>query len=356
MFLSTKKKFIGIEIGLSSIKVVGLRKEQKRLIPEFYRIMTLAPDQEQDEAIGENLRLIAEDERVGGAEVYVTLPASLAVSRVMKLSTRIPPEEAEQVIKDEIAQMTFDDVDEMRIVASELEDVTCPDDYVRIFTSGINEETLDEKLNLLRAVGLEPQGVDLDSVALHNAFEYSLLQEEDISLPQCLVEVGANESRCLILAPGHAPFFRVIDVGSSQVTRSLMAAGNIDFAEADALKIAFFKEMQQRSETVRSNPELIEIFCNFASELIHEVRRCIRHYQSTEAVAEFGRVYLTGGGARVDLLTALFEHELAMETRFWDPYKEYASGKDEAVASTAADETLRLGPAIGTVLQGVIRG
>ena len=358
MFFFKAKNYVGIELGHSSIKVVGLKKEQKRLLPQFYRIENLDERDDDDQRLiaQEILRTVASDERVSGARLSVTLPASLAITRVMELNPLMPEEELEATIKDEISQVTFDDVDEMRIVVSGLDVQTGPEDKTRVVAFAINSEILEDRLSLLRGAGLKPDSIDIDSVALYNAFKL-LLDEEQLQVPECLVEVGADESRCLILAEGHAPFYRVIDVGSSQITRRLMADSGISYQEAEQRKVAFFSEMRKGDDVVKQNVDLIEAFCAFAGELIYEVRRCIRHFQSTEAVAQFGAVYLTGGGARSHLLRHLFEHELSITTRFWDPFVLLASGDIHgAPQGLETAETMRLGPALGTVLQNMENG
>jgi type IV pilus assembly protein PilM len=169
-------------------------------------------------------------------------------------------------------------------------------------------EVVDQKVSLLRDAGLAPQVVDVDSFALHNAFEYNY--PDAMSGIVALVNVGHEISTVNVLQDGTLVLTRDVPFGSRRLREDLRRLHGLSTEEAEAV-------LQGQSERVREFRDLISEGCE---ELAIGVERAVAFLSlSDSGGAGLGRVYLSGGGARIPGLQDVVAARIRARTEVASP-------------------------------------
>ena len=126
---------------------------------------------------------------------------------------------------------------------------------------------------------------------------------------------------------------------------------NFSLSKAEAFKSRFFQPRWVSRPSYHKS-QLSTILNDFSEQLVAEIKRCLRHFQAFEGVGQNGKIYLTGGGAKLELLAALFSEQLKIETAIWNPLDFFTKTNDAQDDIARQQKGIYLTPAIGTLLRG----
>jgi type IV pilus assembly protein PilM len=238
-------------------------------------------------------RLVAS---VGGRDVMVK---KIQMDRMKESDAReVMPWEAEQYVpfKMEEVQLDFQILDPL-------------DDGLQmsVLLVAAKRDLVDQKVGLLRDAGLQPGLIDVDSFALHNAFEYNY--PEAMEGVVALVNVGHEISTVNVLQDGALVLTRDVPFGSRRLREDLRRMHGLTVEEADAV-------LQGRSERAREFEELLR---SGAEDLAVGVERAVAFLGGGDGVSSPGRVYVCGGGARIPGLVDVVAARLRARTEVATP-------------------------------------
>jgi type IV pilus assembly protein PilM len=165
-------------------------------------------------------------------------------------------------------------------------------------------EVVDQRVGLLRDAGLAPDVVDVDSFALHNAFEYNY--PEAMEGIVALVNVGHEIATVNVLQDGAMVLTRDVPFGSRRLREDMRRMHGLTVEEADAV-------LQGRSERAGEFSELLR---QGAEDLAVGVERALA-FLGGDAVP--GRVFVCGGGARIPGLVDVLAARLRARTEVATP-------------------------------------
>jgi type IV pilus assembly protein PilM len=147
---------------------------------------------------------------------------------------------------------------------------------------------------------LQPETVDVDAFALHNAFEWNY--PEAMEGVVAAVNIGHEVSNVNILENGIPLLTRDLSVGTRKFREDLQREHGISADEADAIL-----EGGQRT------PELDRCVQSRGEEIAVGVERAAAFLQAASRDAQgIQRVYNSGGGARIPGLTEVLGNRLGM--------------------------------------------
>lgn len=199
------------------------------------------------------------------------------------------------------------------------------------------ESVTNDKVKALTGTGLRLVDLGMNGTAVANAFFALHPEQARDEAPQMLLDIGAESSTMLVLAAGQILFVGSLLFGAHKITQALAQHLSISEEEAEKVKL-----------TARLNPDdtqspLIAMFEQLAGEL----RTAEEHWRAQELpeVAEkgFARIWLSGGGAQLKGLDAVFSHRFGCDVHFLGPLH-------EGVVTPA------LTTAYGLALQGLRQG
>lgn len=341
MALLSKKLRIGIELGTSKIKLVGLRKKGQLFDLEFFEVVDMLkkyalPPFEgiPEECYIEQLQALAAKYKLKNMDVSVVLPASSAIMQILNISADQSESELLDKIRGELKQVTDQNLDDMRIACHELEDKDSADGKIPLLVCAIPNEVVARYKRIISEAGLKENVFDLDALGVYNAFYY--FYETNFG-PTTIVQIDDQVSICLIIVPYKSPFFRVINLGAEHLDNGKANSENSQQGDFKWTDLELFQNLSGKKVAPG-------VYDNFASE----VKKCIRHIQAHEGISDFERIYLTGVGPDLPELADTIQKSLKIETKMWNPVLQFANGSEQ----TKKNEGVHLASVIGTALRG----
>jgi type IV pilus assembly protein PilM len=318
-FLSKNELVVGLDIGSHAIKVCQLKRTStgyaivtlgSTVLPEgAVEDGTLNDPEIVSKAISElfqNLKI--KNKKVGfsisGYSVIVK-KVNLAIMEEAQLEEHIMAE-AEQYIPFDIEDVYLDFQD-LKTAAKDT-------DRTDVMLVAAKKEIVDDYLEMLRSLSLVPVIVDVDGFALENTYEYNYQKNEDVAL----VDIGASKMSINIISRGISVVARDIIVGSRQLTEQIQNVFDIEFEEAEALKLGSAQDEDKRDE-------IEEIFSTTCTQWILEIKKAIDLYHSNHPDFPLKKLIVSGGGAKVSGLMDFLAQETGLEVEIFNPFLNMSS-------------------------------
>ncbi|WP_336697329.1 type IV pilus assembly protein PilM [Curtobacterium sp. USHLN213] len=150
--------------------------------------------------------------------------------------------------------------------------------------------------------GLNPVGVDLIPFALTRV----LVGRPGLHGTTALVQLGADTTTVVLVSDGVPQFVRIIPTGGNDVTKTLAAALDIEFGQAEVVKRHLGIGTGARTP---DDARAVSVIADAVTELIASLRNTISYFVNTRPGDHVERIVLVGGGARlVGLPEALAAH------------------------------------------------
>jgi type IV pilus assembly protein PilM len=234
---------------------------------------------------------------VGGRDVIIK---KIAMDRMKEA-------EAREVIRWEAEQHVPFDMDnvelDFQILDPEAEGL-----QMTVLLVAAKRELVEHKLTLLSDIGLEAGVIDVDAFALHNAFEVNY--PEAMRGVVGLVNIGHETTNINILDDGVPVLTRDIPIGTRRFKEDLQRERGLSADEAEAVL--------RGADT--ANEALDPLLESRGEELAVGIERAAAFLQSSSRSANgIGRIFTTGGGARIPRLNKVLSDRLRIPVQLANP-------------------------------------
>jgi type IV pilus assembly protein PilM len=234
---------------------------------------------------------------VGGRDVIIK---KIAMDRMKEA-------EAREVIRWEAEQHVPFDMDnvelDFQILDPEAEGL-----QMTVLLVAAKRELVEHKLTLLSDIGLEAGVIDVDAFALHNAFEVNY--PEAMRGVVGLVNIGHETTNINILDDGVPVLTRDIPIGTRRFKEDLQRERGLSADEAEAVLRGTDAASEALDPLLESRGE----------ELAVGIERAAAFLQSSSRSANgIGRVFTTGGGARIPRLNKVLSDRLRIPVQLANP-------------------------------------
>ena len=340
---------IGLDIGRQYIKVVAMNK-----LKDGYRIIDagqrLVPDPNQafdpDKidthhwvmAIKELLR----QQKLNPKKIkFLATGISGSSASVKQITTmEMPTEELESAMTFEarkhIPMDGTDAVIDYQILGSNEKEVDKIDVGLVACTKGV----LSSHIDLLKESGLKPGVIDVDPIAIANAFTY--LKDMPTDGLVVLLNVGSLSSSLVVWGSGQQFFTRELNFGGHQFVQEIVNKKNVSYTEAQDI---LYKD-GVLSITKKSDEENVaglgvaerSVYDN----LIEDLRRSLRFYAKQTGQSFFLKILLTGGAAPTPGLAELISSKLNIDSAVLNPF-EGVDGLDDISIENPSQYALAMG-------------
>jgi type IV pilus assembly protein PilM len=249
---------------------------------------------------------------VGGRDVIIK---KIAMDRMKE-------PEAREVIRWEAEQHVPFDMDNVELDFQIL-DPEGDGLQMTVLLVAAKRELVDHKMALLSDVGLEPAIIDIDAFALHNAFE--LNYPDAMRGVVGLINIGHETTNINILDEGVPVLTRDIPIGTRRFKEDLQRERGLSADEADRL-------LQGAEESSAALDPLLE---SRGEELAVGIERAAAFLQSaSRSAGGIGRIFTTGGGARIPRLNKVLSDRLRIPVQLANPIEklQVADGVFDALA------------------------
>lgn len=281
---------VGLDMGSSSVKVVGIEhtRDRSRLIG--FSIVDFVPEGEE---IGHEERIEMVEEALKG--LGKGIKAAVSISGIARQITmpRMNRERLSSAIKWE-ASRYLPLEPERFVIDYQVLDPDIRSRTMNVLLAAVEKERIGEVESILEASGVVPSIVDLDILAMAN----SILSSADISISDvvAMLDIGASGTKLCIVGREAPLFTRDIPTGGVHMAQAVWKALGmkrplLEVMGAEGTKLKAFEAIKPVLE-----------------EIVVEVRRAFIYYD-TQVSRSITRIFLAGGGA---MITGIDEYIFSM--------------------------------------------
>jgi len=313
-FFSNEDLVVGIDIGSHAIKVCHLKRTDKAYAVVNLGSATLPEDAVDDgtlndpETVGKIIGDLFKSLKIKKKKVGFSISGYSVIVKKVNLAV-MSDEELEEHILAEAEQYIPFDIDDVYLDFQDLKTNKGDSERTDVMLVAAKKEIVDDYLEMLEDLNLKPVIVDVDGFALENTYEYNYPKDENVAL----VDIGASKMNINIISRGISIVARDIVVGSRQLTEQIQATFDLEFEEAEALKLGHTPAEEKQEE-------IAEIFSSTCTQWVLEIKKAIDLYQANHSDEPLSRLVLSGGGSKVSGLIEYLANETNLPVELFNPF------------------------------------
>ncbi len=318
----------GLDIGSGFVKLVVV--DHSKPEPEIVQVATspLVPDaivegEIMDPAlVTDTVRSLVESAGVRKADVVAAVGGHDVIVKKIPMD-RMAEEDAREVIRWEAEQHVPFDMESV-LLDFQILDPDAEGPQMSVLLVAAKRELIENRMGLLGDAGLTPAVIDVDAFALHNAFERNY--PEAMQGLVALVNIGHETTNLDLLSDGAPVLVRDIPFGSRRLREALQRERGLTAEQAEAV-------IQGKDASV----DLRGFVSDRVEELGVGIERAVAFVVSQSGVAQLGRAYVCGGGARVPGMVDALGARLGVRAEIANPVQRVAV-RPEVLEQVALDE------------------
>ena len=317
-FLTKKSRPIAMDIGTDSIKLLQMQRMGNVVSVRacarwrFPQDALSDPPQRRRLAV-QAVRDMLKNGSFRGRRVVTALPSSSLNIKNVRLP-RMSDEELREAVTFEAKErfgfeVTADKLSYLN--AGEVRQGAETRDEIIMLAAP--PDALDEHLDMLDEMGLNPQHIDAEPIALFRSFERFLRRREDEPAVSVLVEVGRGGTRVVVARGRQIVFVKSIDIGGQSFTQALAKHLNLSYRDAAELRIRTMPQdgaPEPGQSAAALNLTVRDAMRPQVEDLAREVGLCLRYCSVTFRGLRPNCVTLTGGEAYDPALQSLLSEQL----------------------------------------------
>lgn len=306
------KTSVGLDIGSGFVKLVQVDHSGDQ--PEVMRVAmrALLPDaivegEVMDPGlVADTVRVLMEEAGVTGEKLVTAIGGHDVIIKKISMD-RMSEDDARQVLPFEAERHVPFDIQSVELDFQIL-DPQGSSPRMDVLLVAAKRDLVEDKLALLSDAGAVPRIMDVDAFALHNAFERN--HPEIRTGVAALVNVGHEMTNVNILVDGVPILTRDIPFGSRRIREDLQRERGLTAEEAE-------DAVQGRTPL-----EDLALFVDRGvEEVATGVERAAAFLMTRDSGENLGRIFLSGGGARIPGLAEALGRRMEIETRIANPFE-----------------------------------
>ncbi|MDI6739898.1 MAG: pilus assembly protein PilM [Candidatus Edwardsbacteria bacterium] len=314
------KKYVGLDIGPSCVKIAVLTAQGNRLAVQSLirapldRAHGLPSEGERNASIAETIRAAFAGLDPGLRRVATNLSGAYAVSRTFTLPV-MPRSELLRHIVDNAPKYlpVGTEIEDMIIdVQIQRETISSGQEAAQVILAVGRKEMIQIQLSLLEQAGLYPSCLDASAISLFNAVALhpAVLSGKTVAV----VEIGHSQAKVMVIRDGMLSFITELTHGSRMIDDRLRENRDLNDEQIINLKrhLSSLEELPANGEesvTGAGVPftELQTMLEDFNKQTAQEISR-VRKFLKDESAWE--QVILTGGAAAIPGLAQVIRQEI----------------------------------------------
>ncbi|MDO8603392.1 MAG: type IV pilus assembly protein PilM [Candidatus Omnitrophota bacterium] len=290
----------GIDIGSSSIKLIELQEKRGKL-----ELSRCAINAISGEDVKTSLKDLLAFSKLSSKRANISLSGPSVIVRYIEM----PPmkrEELKSAIKFEGGKYIPFDINEA-ILDCAILDKGPSGNANRVLLVAAKKDKVNSYMEIFKDAGLDIANIDVDTVAILNAFQRVGLQAKQENV-YAMINIGARFSNMNIAVGAYPYFTRDLLWGGSDITSRIKESLGLNLDDAENLKRNPGDRKIEMSGVVMSALE----------KFITEVRMSFDYFE-TQFGKSIERLYMSGGGAYLFNMLDFLKENLGIEVVLWDP-------------------------------------
>jgi type IV pilus assembly protein PilM len=336
--LSGVSAFFGLDIGSTALRVVELAGSgpQKSLVKYAYMPIdsqiALSDSKNDQQRLGQAIAQLVSQARLSTRNVAVGVPSSRVFTTVADID-RLSPGELNKAIRYQADALIPTPLNESKMDWALLGDSPKDKTKVEVLLTSVPNAFIEQRLDMLEAIGLNVIAFEPDNLALSRA-----LLPSDAGTPQMVLDIGHKSTDLVILMNGLPRLTRAIPTGMEAIMRTAMQNLNVDDKQAEqfVLKFGLGKD--------KLEGQVYQAIIGTIDLLVSEVDKSIKFFQARYPEIKLERIIVTGGAS------VLPEFPLFLANKFGLNVEIGNSWRNVAVSSDRQNELLAISNQFGVAV------
>ncbi|MFT6914024.1 MAG: type IV pilus assembly protein PilM [Motiliproteus sp.] len=316
LFRSGSKSLLGVDIGTSYIKLLGLSKRAGNIHVECYSVVHLPEGAVIDNNV-QDVPVVAEALEMGLRlantrlkRAITSVPTSAVIVKPLEFSKSFSEDELEDQIKVEADQFIPYPLDEVAIDFQIQDESKSSPGLNDVLLVACRQDSIQSREDSINGAGMICDVIDVDTYAIERLFPVLAEIHDLLGKTLGLVDIGANSMTLYVLVKGEVIYSREQAFGGNDLTHSLTQASDMS---AD--------EVERAKQTNALADNLIDDYINpFKLTTAQQISRSIQFYYSSGNHGEIETLLLMGGIAALPGIDAVVSRELGIKTAVADPF------------------------------------
>ncbi|MDD3711464.1 MAG: type IV pilus assembly protein PilM [Patescibacteria group bacterium] len=312
LFSSSDDKFLGIDIGDSSLKIVELSKKGKKIVLSNYGLTDTIPNfrfsQSDDmDYLARSIVKLKNELGIKTNKATASLSSFSVFSSVIninnydkkKVNERIT-EEARKVVPLPLEEMVLD----WKIIPNKESD---PNNNVKVFLTGSPKKLIKKYIEVFKKTGIFLSNLETETFSLIR----SLLGDDPSSV--MIIQLGANSTNFSIVKESIPFLNRSINISGKTITAQISEKMGITMEQAEQFKFDLsVSDITQKGQIPKVIFDAIE-------PIIVEIKYMLDLFSNSNG-GTIEKIILSGGGSLLFNLDNYLENYVNIKTIIGDPW------------------------------------
>jgi len=325
LFKRRSKKFLGIDIGTLSVRVVEVgRKGQISYLENYGELMLSSVDEESfkvvkksalslsNKEVAKTIQAICGEAGIQTKEVNFSIPDFCSFFTSFKLPV-MSKEELPEAVRYEVrpyiplplSEITLD----WSITEGEISKTP-----LKILVVAVPNEVVVQYQEIAHLSNLKLKILEPEVFALAR----SLVKNKATEKVKSLIDIGARSTTCSILEKGIFKTNHSFNIAGNELTETIAKSLNIDYNKAEELKRKYGL-LPDTAISEEAPQKIRRILVPLIDLILEEIKKIFRNFYQEEG-KEIGEIVLAGGLASMPGLKEYFSAELKKEVVLANPF------------------------------------
>ena len=319
-FFCKSKRYLGIDIGISSVKVIELSHTSKGTVLENYGERVVKVNERDlksgvkkktffssDREVASSVKEILTEAKIGTREAVFSIPDFMSFFTVFT-TPPMPKEEVASVVRFEAKQHIPLPLQEMTLDWSLMDESDEKDSRkkgLKILLVAVPNKTILKYQKVAEMVGIKVSTIEAEVFSLTRA----TVKKDDIPKIVQLIDIGIQSTTITITKDGVVRSTYSIDFSIGEIIKQLACSLDLSYNEAEELIKSKGLEDEKLGSFLRAQMD----------KLVSESKQVSDSYFKHEK-KDVEKIIIAGGAALMSGLTEYFSERTKKETQVADPF------------------------------------
>jgi len=304
---------IGLDIGSKYIKACTLSLREGEAPVVNYAIKELAS--RTPEQVSRTVKALTDKLAAAAGKEEINVAAGIGSQEVLFRSIEfpeMPDEELRSSLKLQAEKYIYSDISDMEIDFNTLEKIE-ESNKLKILIAAAPKKEIAEKVDAIQEAGLYALVMDVDTLAMINAF--TALRPSTLEESAIFVCCGEKYTNFAIMNKGKYCFAKNMNYGGGRLTAAV----------AEELGIA-----PSKAEEIKRDPQLWEsaglnissVLRKSTPDLLETLHRSVEFCRGQRLISNIDNIYFTGGATLLPGFVEFIAEILGGDVHLWNPLAE----------------------------------
>lgn len=320
--LSGASEFFGLDIGTTAIRLVELRGNgpMKQLVKYAYvpidsKVAMSDAKTDQQKLVQTVSELLAQA-HMTTKDVAVGIPSQRVFTTLADFD-RLPANELAQAIHYQADSLIPTPLNESKLDWALLGDSPKDKTKVEILLTSVQNSFVEQRLDMLEAIGLNVIAFEPDNLALARA-----LLAPDVMTPQMVLDIGHKSTDLVITMQGAPRLTRAIPTGVEAIVRGAAQNLNIDDKQAEQFVFKFGLSKE------KLEGQIYQAVIGTVDLLTSEIEKSIKFFQARYADVQLDRIVVTGGASTLPEFPLYLANKFGLNVEIGNAWRNVAFAPD----------------------------